>query len=117
MWFQPARAYLAEKGSPEHPRELTDDDCITLTPWETPGEWLFSPAKRVEKFPVRSRFSVTTAETALGCRRRRARDHTPVLLSGVEGGCRWSAPTSDARFRAGGRSQCIWSIRAAGIVR
>jgi DNA-binding transcriptional LysR family regulator len=58
-------AYLANKGTPEHPRDLVDHDCITLTPWESPDEWSFSPAKRTEKFPVRSRFSVTTAETAL----------------------------------------------------
>lgn len=58
-------AYLAFKGTPDHPRDLVDHDCITLTPWETPGEWIFRPGKRVEKYPVRSRFSVTTAETAL----------------------------------------------------
>lgn len=58
-------AYLAQKGSPAHPRELGEHDCITLTPWETPGEWIFSPGSRAEKYPVRSRFSVTTAETAL----------------------------------------------------
>ena len=58
-------AYLRDKGTPTHPRELVGHDCITLTPWETPGEWIFSPGKRVDKYPVRSRFSVTTAETAL----------------------------------------------------
>lgn len=58
-------AYLTDKGTPTHPRDLLAHDCITLTPWENPGEWIFSFGKRLEKHPVRSRLSVTTAETAL----------------------------------------------------
>lgn len=56
--------YLATRGEPEHPRDLLDHDCITLTPWETPTEWVFVHSTRSTKYPVRSRLAVTTAETA-----------------------------------------------------
>lgn len=58
-------AYLADRGEPRHPRDLARHDCITLTPWETPTEWVFRHARQSERFPVRSRLAVTTAETAL----------------------------------------------------
>lgn len=57
--------YLARRGTPEHPRDLIDHDCVTLMPWETATEWVFVMNQRTEKVPVRSRFSVTTAETAV----------------------------------------------------
>jgi DNA-binding transcriptional LysR family regulator len=56
--------YLAKRGVPAHPRDLVEHDCITLLPWESSTEWLFSDGKRVEKHPVRSRLTVTSAETA-----------------------------------------------------
>lgn len=58
-------AYLAEHGKPKKLTDLSDHDCITLLPWETPTEWIFNPGKRVQKIAVRSKLTVTTAETAV----------------------------------------------------
>ena len=57
-------AYLAERGTPSHPRELAGHDCITFTALQSPIEWTFVNGKRVEKIPVHSRLSVSTAEAA-----------------------------------------------------
>lgn len=57
--------YIAARGVPCHPRDLIQHDCITLLPWETPTEWVFTRGKRTERFPVRTRLAVTTAETAV----------------------------------------------------
>lgn len=56
--------YLSENAEPSHPRDLTRHDCITMLPLEAPIEWTFRIGSRVEKVPVRSRLTVTTAETA-----------------------------------------------------
>ena len=56
--------YLERRGQPKHPRELVEHDCVTLAPHETASEWVFMHGTRIEKYPVRSRLTVTTAETA-----------------------------------------------------
>ena len=56
--------YLRRRGVPNHPNELIGHDCVTLAPNETAAEWVFAHAKGAEKYPVRSRLTVTTAETA-----------------------------------------------------
>ena len=57
-------AYIAQRGAPQHPHDLAGHDCITLMPWETPTEWIFTLDKRTTKVAVRRRLAVTTAETA-----------------------------------------------------
>ena len=56
--------YLAERGIPKHPRELGNHDCITFTVLQSPTEWAFVQGKRIERYRVRSRLAVSTAETA-----------------------------------------------------
>lgn len=56
--------YLKLRGVPKHPSELIEHDCVTLAPNETATEWVFMHDKRAAKYPVRSRLTVTTAETA-----------------------------------------------------
>ena len=56
--------YLAERGIPKHPRELENHDCITFTVLQSPTEWAFAQGKRIERYRVRSRLAVSTAETA-----------------------------------------------------
>jgi DNA-binding transcriptional LysR family regulator len=57
-------SYLSGKPAPLHPRDLVDHDCVTLVALEASDEWSFKIGKRLERFPVRSRLAVTTAETA-----------------------------------------------------
>jgi DNA-binding transcriptional LysR family regulator len=57
-------AYLARKPEPSHPRDLTQHDCITMVPLENAKEWSFKIGRRIEKFSLHSRLTVTTAETA-----------------------------------------------------
>ena len=57
--------YLKRRGAPKHPTDLIEHDCVTLTPNESATEWVFIHGKRIEKYAVRSRLTVTTAETAV----------------------------------------------------
>jgi DNA-binding transcriptional LysR family regulator len=58
-------AYLAAHGTPNHPQELAGHDAITFAGLSSPKEWSFGIGSAVEKFPVRSRLTVNTAEAAL----------------------------------------------------
>jgi DNA-binding transcriptional LysR family regulator len=58
-------AYLAAHGVPAHPRELAGLDAITFAGLSSANEWSFATGGAVERFPVRSRLTVTTAEAAL----------------------------------------------------
>ncbi len=57
-------SYLDARSEPTHPSSLTDHDCVTMIPLEAAAEWTFSVGKSLEKFPIRSRMTVTTAEAA-----------------------------------------------------
>ncbi len=57
-------AYIGAKGAALHPRDLAAHDCITFTAFDMANEWTFAKGKRIEKYPVRSRLSVSTAEAA-----------------------------------------------------
>jgi DNA-binding transcriptional LysR family regulator len=57
--------YLARHGTPRHPSQLADHDCIT---WSTLGpldSWWFRSANTDQTFPVRTRFATTSAESAI----------------------------------------------------
>lgn len=56
--------YIERNGAPRHPNELIRHDCVTLAPNETSTEWVFFRDKGAERYPVRSRLTVTTAEAA-----------------------------------------------------
>ncbi len=58
-------AYLAKHGTPKHPSELDEHDCITRATLPTADAWPFRIGKGIKEFPVRRRLSVTTAEAAI----------------------------------------------------
>ena len=57
--------YLATHGTPKHPSELDEHDCITRATLPTSDAWPFQMGKAVKEYPVRRRLSVTTAEAAI----------------------------------------------------
>jgi DNA-binding transcriptional LysR family regulator len=58
-------AYLAAHGAPTHPRELVRHEAITFSGLSSTREWSFRVDGKTERFPVRSRIVVNTAEAAL----------------------------------------------------
>ncbi len=58
-------AYLAAHGVPAHPRELAGHDAVTFAGLSSPKEWSFRVGGATQRFPVRSRLTVNTAEAAL----------------------------------------------------
>jgi DNA-binding transcriptional LysR family regulator len=57
--------YLRRRGKPKHPSELVQHDCIT---WSTLGprdSWWFRVAGADQTFPLHSRLSTTSAESAI----------------------------------------------------
>jgi DNA-binding transcriptional LysR family regulator len=58
-------AYLARCGTPQHPKELARQDCITFSGLVSAERWAFRVGKKLAQFPVRSRLVVTTAESAI----------------------------------------------------
>lgn len=58
-------AYLATRGTPKHPNDLIDHDCVTRSTPSTPNGWPFRIGKGTKEFPVSSRLFVTTAEAAI----------------------------------------------------
>jgi DNA-binding transcriptional LysR family regulator len=58
-------AYLAAHGVPRHPRELAGHEAITFSGLSSTREWSFRVDGKTERFPVRSRLVVNTAEAAL----------------------------------------------------
>jgi DNA-binding transcriptional LysR family regulator len=58
-------AYLAEHGTPAHPRELIRHDCVTRTKLDMPDAWPFKIGSQIKSFPVQRRLSVNTAEAGI----------------------------------------------------
>jgi DNA-binding transcriptional LysR family regulator len=58
-------AYLAAHGVPAHPKELAGHEAITFSGLSSTREWSFRVDGTTERFPVRSRLTVNTAEAAL----------------------------------------------------
>ena len=57
-------AYIAAHGAPAHPSALVDHDCISCTALQAPHEWTFKHGNQIERYKVRARLVVTTAEAA-----------------------------------------------------
>lgn len=57
--------YLAERGTPLHPRDLASHDCISGKPLSLPDAWLFRVGKSIEPVPVQRRLAATTAEAGI----------------------------------------------------
>jgi DNA-binding transcriptional LysR family regulator len=58
-------AYLAEHGTPRHPRELREHQCISFELLAGADEWRFQIDGRDVTVPVRSRLVVNTAEASV----------------------------------------------------
>jgi DNA-binding transcriptional LysR family regulator len=58
-------AYLAAHGVPAHPEDLAGHDAVTFSGLSSTREWSFRVDGTTERFPVRSRLTVNTAEAAL----------------------------------------------------
>jgi len=57
-------AYLAARGTPRTPDDLTGHDCITYSGFSSPDLWTFVQEKTNVAIPVRSRLVVGSAEAA-----------------------------------------------------
>jgi DNA-binding transcriptional LysR family regulator len=58
-------AYLTARGTPRHPRDLGDHQCISFELLAAADEWRFQIDSREVAFQVRSRLVVNTAEAAV----------------------------------------------------
>jgi DNA-binding transcriptional LysR family regulator len=58
-------AYLAARGTPKIPKELSSHDCVTFEQLSSPKIWTFTNGKSAMSVPVHSRLVVTTAEAAI----------------------------------------------------
>lgn len=57
--------YLTKNGTPQHPDELDQHDCITRAALTVPDSWPFRINGKMEAVPLRRRLAVTTAEAAI----------------------------------------------------
>ncbi|MEY2934649.1 MAG: hypothetical protein RL033_5398 [Pseudomonadota bacterium] len=58
-------AYLAERGTPKKPADLSSHDCVTFEGLSSAQTWVFQGAKVETSVNVRSRLVVNTAESAI----------------------------------------------------
>jgi DNA-binding transcriptional LysR family regulator len=59
-------AYLKRYGVPAHPNELKDHDCIVWSSIGPLNTWWFRDQGRDQSFPVGTRLSTTSADSAIG---------------------------------------------------
>jgi DNA-binding transcriptional LysR family regulator len=57
--------YLALRGVPENPQQLSGHDCIVLTSFPSPNHWMFRDNDTIMDFEIAGRFVVDTGEAAL----------------------------------------------------
>jgi DNA-binding transcriptional LysR family regulator len=57
--------YLARRGKPSTPQELTNHDCIAFTALSPVERWSFAGPERQQRVNLRPRLTVNTAETAI----------------------------------------------------
>ena len=70
-------AYLAEHGSPRHPSELAEHDCLVYTNAPNPGLWAYTdPDGRQGRVQVRARLQANNGE----CLRQAAEDGHGIVL-------------------------------------
>lgn len=57
--------YLADRGFPERPDDLSAHDCVTFAGFMRPGSWEFPDGGSVAAVPVRSRLVIDAAEAVV----------------------------------------------------
>jgi DNA-binding transcriptional LysR family regulator len=57
--------YLARRGTPEEPHELTGHECVALEGLQQYRTWLFGSEPRAQSIEIRPRFSVNTADAVI----------------------------------------------------
>jgi DNA-binding transcriptional LysR family regulator len=58
-------AYLAARGVPKKPADLSDHNCITIDDQAAPRAWKFAKGNREITAPIRSRLTVNDSEAAI----------------------------------------------------
>ena len=58
-------AYLRERGTPQHPRELAQHDLIAFSGEAAPQAWVFTIAAERERVPTRPRLIVNSSELSV----------------------------------------------------
>lgn len=58
-------AYLASRGRPKHPSDLSNHDCITIDDFGAPKTWRFVEGHKEVAGQIRSRLTVNTSEAAI----------------------------------------------------
>ncbi|MEJ0028389.1 MAG: LysR family transcriptional regulator [Rhizomicrobium sp.] len=58
--------YLAARGRPSRPEDLSEHDCVTFDSLASPSAWKFVNAEGETLVPVRSRLTADSAEAAIG---------------------------------------------------
>src|SRR5271168_900157 len=58
-------AYLAARGRPQTPDQISDHDCIAINPVSSPNAWKFRRGNRECLLPIRWRLCVNTSEAAV----------------------------------------------------
>ena len=56
--------YLSQYGVPSKPKDLSRHKCVTFTGLETVREWTFRSGEQIDRYAIRSRLAVNTAEAA-----------------------------------------------------
>ena len=60
-----SRDYLAARGTPGHPSDLINHDCVSFAPMSQADTWYFVVGKATEMFPVHSRLVAGSADAAI----------------------------------------------------
>jgi len=61
--------YLEQHGAPKHPLELAQHDCVAWSGLGPLNTWWFREGKADRSFPIRTRFSTSSAESAIDAAR------------------------------------------------
>lgn len=105
QWVLASSDYLAERGTPAHPRELAHHDWVAFTPLPSPLTWTFQRGEEQCRVQVRARLEAN-ATGALS-----------ALLAAGGGLSVMSDITAEAEIRAGRLVRVLeaWSLPAGGV--
>jgi DNA-binding transcriptional LysR family regulator len=96
-------AYLAARGTPQSPKDLTAHDCVTFDILMSPEVWMFRRSGDEETVEVHSRLTVNTAEAAVD-----------AAIAGI-GITRLLSYQADAGLRAGNLVTVLQTFAPAAV--